>query len=60
MLTLSTIIKHIMLLTSEAKLATLYYSCKLATPLPANSHSRHYQQHHSPRPNMELINAFIG
>ncbi len=32
-LTLSTIIKHVMLLVSEAKLATLYYGCKLAAPL---------------------------
>ncbi len=32
-LTLSTIIKHIMSLASEAKLAALYYGCKLAVPL---------------------------
>ncbi len=32
-LTLSTIIKHIMSSASEAELATLYYGCKLATPL---------------------------
>ncbi len=32
-LTLSTIIKHIILLASKAKLAALYYGCKLATPL---------------------------
>jgi hypothetical protein len=32
-LTLLTIIKHVMSLASEAKLATLYYSCKLATSL---------------------------
>ncbi len=32
-LTLSTIIKHIMLLASKAKLTTLYYSCKLAAPV---------------------------
>ncbi len=31
--TLSTIIKHIMLSASEAELATLYYGCKLAAPL---------------------------
>jgi hypothetical protein len=29
-LTLSTIIKHVMSLASEAKLPTLYYGCKLA------------------------------
>jgi hypothetical protein len=32
-LTLSTIIKHVMLSYSESELAALYYSCKLATPL---------------------------
>ncbi len=32
-LTLSTIIKHVMLLASKAELAVLYYGCKLATPL---------------------------
>jgi hypothetical protein len=32
-LTLLTIIKHDMLSASEAKLAVLYYGCKLATPL---------------------------
>jgi hypothetical protein len=32
-LTLSTIIKHVMLSASEAELAALYYDCKLATPL---------------------------
>jgi hypothetical protein len=32
-LTLSTIIKHIMLSASEAKLSALYYGCKLAAPL---------------------------
>jgi hypothetical protein len=32
-LTLSTIIKHIMLSASEAELAALYYGCKLAAPL---------------------------
>jgi hypothetical protein len=32
-LTLSTIIKHIMLSASKAKLAALYYGCKLAAPL---------------------------
>jgi hypothetical protein len=32
-LTLSTIIKHVMLSASEAELAMLYYGCKLATPL---------------------------
>jgi hypothetical protein len=32
-LTLLTIIKHIMLSALEAKLAALYYSCKLAAPL---------------------------
>jgi hypothetical protein len=32
-LTLSTIIKHIMSSASKAKLAALYYGCKLAAPL---------------------------
>jgi hypothetical protein len=32
-LTLSTIIKHIMLSAFKAELAALYYDCKLATPL---------------------------
>jgi hypothetical protein len=32
-LTLSTIIKHIMLSASKAELTVLYYGCKLATPL---------------------------
>ncbi len=32
-LTLSTIIKHVMLLASKAKLARLYYDCKLTAPL---------------------------
>jgi hypothetical protein len=32
-LTLSTIIKHVVLSASEAELAMLYYGCKLATPL---------------------------
>jgi hypothetical protein len=32
-LTLSTIIKHVMLSASKAELATLYYGCKRATPL---------------------------
>jgi hypothetical protein len=32
-LTLSTIIKHVMSSASEADLAALYYGCKLATPL---------------------------
>ncbi len=32
-LTLSSIIKHVMLLASEAELAALYYCCKLAAPL---------------------------
>jgi hypothetical protein len=32
-LTLSTIIKHIMLSASKAELAMLYYGCKLAAPL---------------------------
>jgi hypothetical protein len=32
-LTLSTIIKHIMITASKAKLVALYYSCKLAAPL---------------------------
>ena len=32
-LTLSTIIKHIMSSASKAELATLYYGCKLAAPL---------------------------
>jgi hypothetical protein len=32
-LTLSTIIKHVMLSASKAELAVLYYSCKLAAPL---------------------------
>jgi hypothetical protein len=32
-LTLSTIIKHVMLSASEAEFATLYYGCKLADPL---------------------------
>jgi hypothetical protein len=32
-LTLCTIIKHVMLSASEAELATLYYGCKIAAPL---------------------------
>jgi hypothetical protein len=32
-LTLSTIIKHVVLSASEVELAALYYSCKLAAPL---------------------------
>jgi hypothetical protein len=32
-LTLLTIIKHVMSSASKAELATLYYSCKIATPL---------------------------
>jgi hypothetical protein len=32
-LTLPTIIKHVMLSPSEAELAMLYYFCKLAAPL---------------------------
>jgi hypothetical protein len=32
-LTLSTIIKHVMLTVFKAQLAALYYGCKLATPL---------------------------
>jgi hypothetical protein len=32
-LTLSTIIKHVMSSASKAKLAMLYYGCKLAAPL---------------------------
>jgi hypothetical protein len=32
-LTLSTVIKHVMLSASKAELTALYYNCKLATPL---------------------------
>jgi hypothetical protein len=32
-LALSSIIKHVMLLASEAELAALYYGCKLAAPI---------------------------
>jgi hypothetical protein len=32
-LTLSTIIKHVMLSASKVELAALYYGCKLAAPL---------------------------
>jgi hypothetical protein len=58
--TLLTIIKHVMLSASKAKLPALYYGCKLAAPLETHSRNSatfnqlppcHHQQHHYPRPN---------
>jgi hypothetical protein len=43
-LTLSTIIKHIMSSASKAELAVLYYGCKLAAPLQTTSEDKSHVQ----------------
>ena len=58
-LTLSSIIKHVISLASEAKLAALYYGCKQAIPIcialkkngtqTTNTNTSHHGQHDNPR-----------